>query len=60
MYEDAGKNAEASYKMATLKMNQSYENHHVLRLSLALNQAVHEYDFNKNTAKACQIARDAF
>lgn len=45
--------------MATLKMNQSYENHHVLRLSVALNQAVHEYDFRSNTPKACEIVREA-
>ena len=56
--DDAGKHAEASYKTATLKMNQNYENNHVLRLSLALNQAVNEYDFNHSTVKACEIARE--
>ena len=57
--EATGKSYQA-YKRATEKSEEGLKTTHPIRLGLALNFSVFEYEIMMNRPKACQMAKEAF
>lgn len=56
----AAKKAQSAYEQATQMASNSLTNTHPMKLGLALNHSVFQYEIMQNPESACSMARTAF